>query len=116
MKNIKKIAFISAFLIVQNCSGDFSNTIIQKVDSPDGKLVATVFTTNGDATVPFVVNVTITGKGEVVPTSGNIFRGIHSENAKVFWVENKKLVICTDAEVFLLMKEYAGVVFELRGL
>lgn len=114
MKNLFKISLILFILDFQSCSRDSNHNIIQKVDSPDGNLIATVFTTKGDATVPLGVDVCLSGKDDVIPARGNVFRGSHSEHAQVFWIDNKNLVISTDAEVFLLMKEYSGVTFELR--
>lgn len=103
-----------AMLGLQGCSHESEIDIIQEVASPDGSLVATVFKTKGDATVSLGVDVYLGVKGDVIPNYGNVFRGNHSEKAQVSWIDSKNLVIITDADVFLLMKEYAGVTFELR--
>lgn len=115
MKSIISKSLVLMFFCLQGCSREPEIDVIQEVASPDGNLVATVFKTKGDATVPLGVNVYLGGKGDKIPNYGNVFRGTHSENAQISWVDNKNLIIRTDAEVFLLMKEYAGVTFELRG-
>ena len=114
MENIARKLLILIFIGFQSCSRKSEIDIIQKVASPDGNLVATVFKAHGDATVTQGVNVYLGGKDDMIPNYGNVFRGIHSEKAQVSWVDDKNLAIYTDAEVFLLMKEYAGVTFELR--
>lgn len=111
--SIPAILLVSFFLL-QGCSDKIDTEITQQVASPDGALVATVFIKKGDATLPLMVDVYLGGKGDDIPAFGNVFRGNHSEKAQVVWLDNKKLVIISDAEPFLLMKEYSGVSFELR--
>ena len=115
MKSIISKSLVLMFFCLQGCSREPEIDVIQEVASPDGNLVATVFKTKGDATVPLGVNVYLGGKGDKIPNYGNVFRGTHSEKAQISWVDNKNLIIRTDAEVFLLMKEYAGVTLELHG-
>ena len=114
MKSLISKLLLLIFLGLQSCSHESEKDIIQEIASPDGNLVATVFKTQGDATVALGVNVYLGGKGDAVPNYGNVFRGTHSDKAQVSWVDNKHLVISTDAKVFLLMKEYSGVTIELR--
>ncbi|MBK1815605.1 hypothetical protein JIN84_08260 [Luteolibacter yonseiensis] len=102
-------------LFLQGCSEKLETKIIQQAESPDGSLVATVFIKEGDATLPLMVDVYLGAKGDEIPAFGNVFRGNHSEKARVAWVDNKKLEIISDSEPFLLMKEYAGVNFELKS-
>jgi hypothetical protein len=96
------------------CSDECENVIVQKLDSPDGKLRATVFSRNCGATTSESVHIYMGGIEDSIPDSGNVFRGVHSAKAKVSWLGNSKILISTDAETFLIMKEYAGVEFELH--
>jgi hypothetical protein len=107
-------SLLASLFFLQGCSEKIDIEITQQVASPDGNLVATVFVKKGDATLPQMVDVYLGAKGDEIPAFGNVFRGDHSEKAQVVWLDNKKLVIISDAEPFLLMKEYAGVNFELR--
>ncbi len=112
---VKPLAFLFSLLcfLTQGCSDGCKNTVIQTAVSPDGTLAATVFTRDCGATTSQTVQVYLGGKVEAVPDVGNVFRGTHSGKATVQWQGDKKLASITDAETFLLMKEYEGVSIEL---
>lgn len=99
--------------VLQGCSDGCKNTVVQAVVSPDGALAATAFTRDCGATTAQTVQVYLGAKSDAVPDAGNVFRGTHSGKVTVQWHGDKKLLITTDAETFLLMKEYAGVSIEL---
>ena len=86
---------------------------LSKAVSPDGVYEATAFAMNCGATSPFTVHVFLGAKGDKVEEVGNVFRGTQSDKIAVRWKDNRTLEITTPAQVFLQMKEYSGVSFEL---
>ncbi len=94
--------------------GANANSDFVAVPSPDGTYTATAFVRNCGATVPLSVHVYLGVEDSEVQEVGNVFRGTHTDQIKVQWTAPRTLEITTDAKVFLLMKEYAGISFVLK--
>jgi Family of unknown function (DUF5412) len=114
MKLIIILASLILFCMV-SCSEKASFKVLQKIQSPDKNFVATVFTIEGDATVPLNVHIFLGSEDESnFSSGGNIFRGIHSDKAMVSWVDNTRLNIVTDSDSTLLMNKIYGISIFLK--
>ena len=114
MKGFSLILTLSLLITaaLSGCLFDCKNVTIQSAPSPNGLMVATVFSRDCGATTSVSVQVYLGAAGEKVPQTGNVFRGTGSPNATVKWHGNDVLEISSDAKPFLLMKQYGSVGFE----
>ena len=100
------------------CSGDeCANEPIAKVVSPDGRKKIVLFSRNCGATTGFNTQGTILNRGDVLPNeSGSAFI-IDSGTAKVFWVDDSKIVVTLEGGVRAVKKEPSdqGVALEYQS-
>ena len=109
-----RIALFFLLIFLISCGDQCVNTTVNSLTSPDGTFRACAFMRNCGATTGYSVHVFIGAQDDSTPIVGNVFRGTKSQNIEIEWENDHSLIIRTDAEIFLLMKHYAGIDFTLR--
>ena len=107
------ILFILVFVLT-SCFGSLcSDKIVKKLNSPDGKHVATAFIRDCGATTDFSPQVSLLRKVDTRMNSPkNIFIGNHSQFIDIYWESDSVLVIvynCSEEDIFKKSKNEFGI-------
>jgi len=100
--------FAGFVFLLAGCSPLCSNTIVSRVQSPDGKYEATAFIRDCGATTDFSPQVYIGLKGEKIGETGNIFIGNHSDKIRIQWSSPIQLEIFSECDVMMIVTNYHG--------
>ncbi len=98
------VAIVGLAALVSACSDPCANTVVSKVDSPDGLHSAILFQRDCGATTGFSTQISIVAKGETPTWSGNTFRADDDQGAarvgdwggswaSVTWLANDRLLV-----------------------
>lgn len=74
-----------------------------------------MFVKNCGAAAPFALHVYLGPVGDKDFEMGNVYRGEHSNKGSIRWENNNRLIITSEAETILLMKNYFGVEFSVEN-
>jgi Family of unknown function (DUF5412) len=88
-----------------------TTTIISERKSPDGKYVATAFTTDAGATTSWSAQIDLRPVGAHMDRSGNVFVGYGSPKIDTEWLSSSNLVVYIDPkfEVDLYVSNFNGI-------
>lgn len=70
---LKKLLFAFALPALGGCSADCTNTVVERLLSPDGKHEAVLFQRDCGATTGFTTQISVVETGEEVSGGGNTF-------------------------------------------
>jgi hypothetical protein len=113
--DMRFICLLLTSIVLGGCSDPCTNTVIEEISSPDGKLIATAFIRDCGATTDFSPQVSLRKAGEPRPKNGNVFIGNHSQKIDLRWASKTHLRIETDAVVVKEMTAFEGVTVERKA-
>ena len=110
---MKFVILSLTILLLVGCGPMMSTTttIISERISPDGKYVATAFTTDAGATTSWSPQVDVRPVGQHIDRRGNVFVGYGSPTIDTEWLSSSNLVIYIDPkfEVDLYLSNFHGI-------
>lgn len=122
---------LAAGLAVNGCSDGCINTVVARVDAPDGSRSATMFERNCGATTSFSTQISILAPGKEPSGGGNVFiadadHGVAAPGhwggprAEIRWIDNATLLVryASGSRIFAQARKVSGVSVryqEIRG-